>query len=251
VKTLATDLDGTIYIDYKLIKGVKTSYHKLIENNFHVLFTTNNSSILPNTICKKLEKLLGTELDIETIVTPLVVLDQYLLNKNKNIYVYGSLELENYVKSISYITKQIEKSDLILIGRKDNINSDEVLEISHHINIGINAMALNKDLTYPATGNKQIPGNGAVIKIIEENTNKKIQSFGKPDLLYTEYLKNNKQNISFMIGDRVDTDIMLGNNLGASSFLVNSSIDNFMNVDLADYYFESFSESVSFIIKNL
>ena len=251
MKTLATDLDGTIYIDDKLIKGVKKSYYKLIKNNFHILFTTNNSSILPNTICKKLEKLLATELDIGTIVTPLVVLDKYLLNKNNNIYVYGSIELENYVKSISCITKQIEKSDLILIGRKDNINSDELLEISHHIDTGINAMALNKDLTYPATGNKQIPGNGAVIKIIEENTNIKIESFGKPDLLYTEYLKNNKQDISFMIGDRVDTDIVLGNNLGANTFLVKSSIENFMNVDLADYYFESFSESVSFIIKNL
>ena len=160
-------------------------------------------------------------------------------------------ELENYVKSISCITKQIEKSDLILIGRKDNINSDELLEISHHINLGINAMAMNKDLTYPATGNKQIPGNGAIVKIIEENTNQKIESFGKPDVLYTEYLKNNKPTISFIVGDRVDTDIALGNNLGANTFLVKSSIENFMNVDLADYYFESFSESVSFIIKNL
>tara|TARA_B100001250_G_scaffold283044_1_gene245222 strand:- start:376 stop:1131 length:756 start_codon:yes stop_codon:yes gene_type:complete len=251
VKNLATDLDGTFYIDDKLIKGVKSSYYKLIENNINILFTTNNSSILPVTICKKLQKLLSTELDIDTIVTPLVVLEKYLLNKMYDIYVYGSLELENYVKSISSVTKQIEKSDLILIGRKDIINSDEILEISLHINHGINAMALNKDLTYPATGNKQIPGNGAVIQIIEENTNKKIESFGKPDLLYTEYLKNNKTDISFMIGDRVDTDIVLGNNLGAYTFLVNSSIDNFMNSDLADYSFDSFSESVSFIIKNL
>lgn len=251
MKTLATDLDGTFYIDDKLIKGVKSSYYKLIENNFNVLFITNNSSILPNTICKKLQKLLSTELDVRNIVTPLVVLEKYLLNKMNNIYVYGSLELENYVKSISSVTKQIEKSDLILIGKKDNISSDEVFEISHHINLGINAMAMNKDLTYPATGNKQIPGNGAIVKIIEENTNQKIESFGKPDLLYTEYLKNNKPDISFIVGDRVDTDIALGNNLGANTFLVNSSIDNFMNIDLADYNFESFSESVTFIIENL
>ena len=64
-------------------------------------------------------------------------------------------------------------------------------------------------------------------------------------------LKSNNNDISFVIGDRVDTDIVLGNNLGAKTFLVNSSIDNFMNIDLADYNFESFSESVTFIIKNL
>ena len=251
MKTLATDLDGTFYIDDKLIKGVKSSYYKLIENNFNILFITNNSSIVPSKICNKLEKLLSTELDIGTIVTPLVILEKYLLNKMKNIYVYGSLELEKYVESISSVTKEINKSDLILIGRKDYIIPDEVFEISHHINLGINAMALNKDLTYPATGNKQIPGNGAVVKIIEENTNQKIESFGKPDVLYTEYLKNNKPTISFIVGDRVDTDIALGNNLGANTYLVNSSIDNFMNINLADYKFESFSESVTFIIKNL
>ena len=251
MKTLATDLDGTFYIDDKLIKGVKSSYNKLTENNFKVIFITNNSSKLPNTICLKLEELLSTDLDIKTIVTPLVVLDKYLLNKKNNIYVYGTLELENYVMSISNVTKQIENSDLILIGRKENMNLDEVHKISHHINLGVNAMALNKDLTYPATGNKQIPGNGAVVKIIEDKTNKTIASFGKPDLLYTEYLNSYKQDISFMIGDRVDTDIVLGNLLGATTFLVNSSIDNYMNTDLADYNFESFSESVSFIVKNL
>ena len=251
MKTLATDLDGTFYIDDKLIKGVKTSYNKLIENNIELLFITNNSSILPNTICLKLEKLLSTELDIGTIVTPLVVLNKYLLNKKNNIYVYGSLELQNYLMSISNVTKQINNSDLILIGRKDIVNLDELDKISRHVNLGVKAMALNKDLTYPGTGNKQIPGNGAIVKIIEENTNKNINSFGKPDYLYTEYLKSYNSDISFVIGDRVDTDIVLGNNLGAKTFLVNSSIDNFMNIDLADFSFESFSESVTFIIKNL
>ena len=250
MKTLATDLDGTIYIDDKLIKGVKLSYNKLINNNYKILFITNNSSTLPNTICSKLKKLLSTELDIGTIVTPLVVLEEYLLDRKKNIYVYGSGTLRDYVTSISSVTNQIEDADLILIGRNENIDTDEIIKISKHINYGINAMALNKDLTYPAIGNKQIPGNGAVVKIIEESTNKKIDSFGKPDLLYTEYLKKYIPEISYIIGDRVDTDIILGNNLGAKTFLVNSSIDNFMNVNLADYHYDSFSECVSFIIKN-
>ena len=138
-----------------------------------------------------------------------------------------------------------------MIGRKDIVNLDELDKISRHVNLGVKAMALNKDLTYPGTGNKQFPGNGAIVKIIEDNTNKNINSFGKPDFLYTEYLKSYNSDISFVIGDRVDTDIVLGNNLGAKTFLVNSSIDNFMNIDLADFTFESFSESVTFIIKNL
>ena len=53
-----------------------------------------------------------------------------------------------------------------------------------------------------------------------------------------------------MIGDRVDTDIVLGNNLNAKTFLVNSSVKNHMKNNIADYKFDKFSECVSFILKN-
>ena len=46
---------------------------------------------------------------------------------------------------------------------------------------------LNKDLTYP-TEDKELPGNGAVVKIIEDNTKSIINSFELkvvyPNLLY-------------------------------------------------------------------
>ena len=51
-----------------------------------------------------------------------------------------------------------------------------------------------------------------------------------------------------MIGDRVDTDIMFGNKLGATSILVESSIDNFMSEDFADSKFTDFATFVSSIV---
>jgi len=250
VKILATDLDGTFYIENKLIDGVEESYRLLIENNFKVIFTTNNSSKSPQEICSKLKNILSSDIDIKSVITPLVVLKKYLSNKELNIFVHGTEELIKYIKLISNVTDNIDKADFILVGRKEQNNLAEINNIIKHVNLGHNVVALNKDLTYPAAKGKYVPGNGAVVKIIENETNSKIDSFGKPDLHYTNYLKSYNNKISYMIGDRIDTDILLGKNVGAKTFLVSSSIDNFMKESIADYKFETFSESVSFIIKN-
>ena len=137
-----------------------------------------------------------------------------------------------------------------MIGRKEKDNNLEVDNIINSIKYGKKAMALNKDLTYPTSDNKQIPGNGAIVKYIEEKSKKSILSFGKPDELYTEYLLSQKYKISYVIGDRVDTDILLGSKIKAKTFLVSSSIDNYMEDKLADHKFNNFSESVSFILHN-
>ena len=44
MKKIALDLDGTIYSGKKLIPGSKKAVDLLLENEFEIYFTTNNSS---------------------------------------------------------------------------------------------------------------------------------------------------------------------------------------------------------------
>jgi len=55
VKIIATDLDGTIYLQSKIIPGVKDSIHEAKNNNFRIIFITNNSSETPYQIKNKLD----------------------------------------------------------------------------------------------------------------------------------------------------------------------------------------------------
>ena len=41
MKIIATDLDGTIYLQSKIIPGVKDSIHEAKKNNFRIIFITN------------------------------------------------------------------------------------------------------------------------------------------------------------------------------------------------------------------
>ena len=250
MQILATDLDGTVYIEDKLIDNVQESHNYLLNKRIKILYTTNNSSQNPIRIQKKLENLLETKIDIDSVVTPLKVLNEYLHYKKLNVYIYGSQELTDYVNAISKVTTKINDADLILIGRKEKIDQKDVSEIIDFVNTGKKIMGMNKDLTFPTYDNKEKIGNGVVIKTIEDAVGINIQTYGKPDIQYFNYLKNKFKRIDFMIGDRVDTDIVLGNNLNAKTFLVNSSVKNHMKNNIADYKFDKFSECVSFILKN-
>ena len=123
---LATDLDGTIYKGTKLVEGVKDSYENLIDNNVEIYFITNNSSQTPYEIKEKLERLLQSEIDINKIITPLNVLKKMFLNQTKNIYVYGSPNLKQFVESINLCLTNIDQEELILIGRKSELDLTEI-----------------------------------------------------------------------------------------------------------------------------
>ena len=250
MKIIATDLDGTIYLQSKIIPGVKDSIHEAKKNNFRIIFITNNSSETPYQIKNKLENMLSNEIHLNDIVSPLVILKDYLKNFDKKIYVHGSYNLQKYVKTITTELFPIDKSEIILIGRTDSFSRHNVEIIAGAFNRGVDVIAMNKDLTFPINDHEFKDGNGAIVREIENLVGSSISSFGKPDSFYSEYLLKQFPQIFAVIGDRVDTDILLAKDIDAKSYLVNSSIKNYLDEDIADFKFDTFSQSVSSIIKN-
>ncbi len=251
MNTIATDLDGTIYLNNEIIPGVIDSLLDLDKHNLKIIFITNNSSQAPVEICNKLERLLLRDIDLNQIVSPLVVLKQYLNNKNIMIYVHGSDNLSNFVNRIGNVTTNIDDSQMILIGRKEKFTQFDVNKIISAYRSGSKIYALNKDLTFPINEFEFEEGNGAIVKEIEKLLDIEIESFGKPDKFYSNFLNKNFNNIGYVIGDRVDTDILLANEINAKSYLVNSSIQNYLSEEIADFKFDKFSDCISSIIKNL
>ena len=247
---IATDLDGTIYLQSKIIPGVEDSFKEAKNNNFKFIFITNNSSETPYQLKSKLENMLSNEINLNDIVSPLVILKDYLKNLDKKIYVHGSYNLKKYVKTITTDLFPIDKSEIILIGRTDSFSRHDVESIADAFNIGVDVIAMNKDLTFPINEHEFKDGNGAIVREIENLVGSSISSFGKPDSFYSEYLLKQFPKIFAVIGDRVDTDVLLAKKIGAKSYLVNSSIKNYLDEDIADFKFDTFSQSVSSIIKN-
>ena len=119
MKTIATDLDGTLFKGETLIDGVRESILEIKRNNIEIYFTTNNSSQSPLEIRDKLVSLLDLEIDVDKIITPLIVFKNVLSQQINNIYIYGTEGLKDYIESLNIKIVNIDLSDVVLIGRKE------------------------------------------------------------------------------------------------------------------------------------
>ena len=142
----------------------------------------------------------------------------------------------------------LENAELILIGRKEENNYSEINEIINNVSLGKNILSLNKDLTFPTEFGEKA-GNGAVVKIIEDELSINIPTLGKSGDHYSSYFIQNKITVNYVIGDRVDTDIIFGKNLNAKTFLVSSGIENYLDVNIADVQLNKISDVVPFLTK--
>lgn len=248
MKKIALDLDGTIYSGKKLISGSKKAIDLLLENEFEIYFTTNNSSQTIDEISFKLEALLNINVNKNSVITPLVMLSSYLMKNNQNIFIYGSESLKKFVSNLNYKLTNLKESKNIVIGRKDVIDKNLVNEMINKIRQGAIPIALNKDLTFPSEG-KELPGNGAVVKILEDDLGISIKSLGKPDDVYSNYFLEKNIDIDYVIGDRVDTDVLFGNKINAISILVKSGINNFLPETLANKVEDNLLEAVTSIVE--
>jgi len=249
VKIIATDLDGTLFKGETLIDGVRESILELKNNDLEIYFTTNNSSQSPSEIRAKLVSLLSLEIDINKIITTLIVFKDLLSKKFDKLYIYGTDGLKKYIKTLNIEVVSLDASEAVLIGRKEINNDLEIEEIISFVKNGAQIYCLNKDLTYPTEYGEQ-PGNGEVVKIIEDELSINIESLGKSGELYPSYFTSKDIKIDFVIGDRVDTDIMFGKYLNAVTFLVSTGVDNYLDIKLADYQLNNFSDVIPFIIEN-
>ena len=246
MRTLAADLDGTIYKGNTLLPKVKETYHVLKQLDINTIFITNNSSQTPEEIKTKLDKLLQDKISLKNIITPLMIIKNVSELTTLKVHVYGSSGVKNYLEQFNEKIVSIQEAETVLIGRKDNIYTEEINIIANSINNGTKAYCLNKDLTFP-TEEGEKPGNGAVVKMLEELTNSQIESLGKPDKLFKDYLNKNGFIIDWIIGDRVDTDILLAKKLNVKSILVKTGVTNFMEIDNANYIIKEFDEILNII----
>jgi len=248
VSIIATDLDGTIYKGQTLIDGVKEGLLEIINEGIEIYYTTNNSSQTPSEIKNKLKNLLNLNIDISKIITPLVIFENMFSDNKLNVFIYGSENLVKYIKNLNMNVTSLENAELILIGRKEENNYLEINEIINNVSLGKNILSLNKDLTFPTEFGEKA-GNGAVVKIIEDELSINIPTLGKSGNHYSSYFIQNRITVNFVIGDRVDTDIIFGKNLNAKTFLVSSGIKNYLDVNIADVQLNKFSDVVPFLTK--
>lgn len=95
-------------------------------------------------------------------------------------------------------------------------------------------ISTNRDEQFPSDGDLLIPGPGSIVAAVETVSGRRSETVGKPEKHMLDCIKQHHPNIDFnrciMIGDRLNTDILLGTQHGIRTVLVLTGISSLEHV---------------------
>ncbi|KRT81634.1 hydrolase [Oryctes borbonicus] len=252
---LLTDCDGVLWLENQVYDGSPQALNSLRDLGKKIFFVTNNSTRHRDEFLKKAQKM-GFTCEKEEIMTTSYLAANYLkeINFDKKVYVVGSKgitsELEEVNIKYSPIGPDILDCDLmtyienvkldpdvgaVVVGFDQHISYPKMLKAASYLNDpNCHFVATNTDERFPiGIGGIVKPGSGAVVRSIETCAERKPFVIGKPETYITEAIKkccNIDPKRTLMIGDRCNTDILLGTRCGYQTLLVLSGVTNLEDV---------------------
>ncbi len=226
-KSFILDMDGVVYTGSKLIPGAKKFVNRLKQGNFRFLFLTNNSYYTPVELKDRLRNM-GIDVSEDFFYTSAMATASFLKVQRPNgcsAYVIGGkgviAEFEN--ADIEITSKH---PDYVVVAETEEYDYDKIREATLLIQEGSKFIATNQDLTGPSLRGP-VPACGALVAPIEKVTGVTPYFLGKPNpaMMFLARKKLGVHSAScFMIGDRMDTDIMGGFESGMTTCLVLSGV---------------------------
>ncbi len=217
------DMDGTIYLGDGLIEGAKELLELLKERKTLFLFLTNNSSKSRDIYREKLSGL-GVQVEEESIFTSGEATRIYIKSREEGqrVYLLGNENLEREFTEDGFILEEKEP-DYVVLGFDTTLTYKKIWKACDLLGEGTKFLATHPDYVCPLPEGRSMPDTGAMIKMFEAATGRSPKVIGKPNKLIIESImeKYNLQREEIvMVGDRIYTDIKLGENAGIDSVLV-------------------------------
>jgi len=194
---------------------------------------------------------MGINVKPERIITSSYATAEFLRNREKNgrAIIIGEKGVEEETKRIGWKVLNLDewrKATHVLVGMDRNLTYEKLKSGTLAINNGAEFVATNSDVNFPSEEGL-IPGAGSMVAALEAATGKKAMVIGKPNEPYIEILKNVLGNGEYwMVGDRTDTDMILGRKLNARNVLLLTGVAK-KPAGMEDYVFNDLGEFVNFL----
>ncbi len=222
-KSFILDMDGVIYTGSKLIAGAKEFVESLKQGDYKFLFLTNNSYHTPLDIRKRLLKM-GIDVGEDYFYTSAMATASFLKVQRPNgcsAYVIGGKGVVDELQKAD-IEITSKNPDYVIVAETEQYDYAKIIEATLLIQEGAKFIATNPDLTGPSLRGP-VPACGALVAPIEKVTGVRPYFMGKPNpaMMFWARKKLGVHSANcFMIGDRMDTDIVGGLESGMTTCLV-------------------------------
>ncbi|MCX6065481.1 MAG: HAD-IIA family hydrolase [Chloroflexi bacterium] len=230
-KGLILDMDGVLWTDSAPIGDLPRIFARIKELNLAVAMATNNST---RTVDQYVERLHDFGVDVEPwqVITSSLAVAEMMKRKlpaGSPVFAIGEQGLIDALKDANFellSTDEAERAQAVVIGLDRRIDFDKMREATLLVRAGIPFFATNPDKTFP-TPRGQIPGAGAWISVIVIASEVEPMYAGKPYPyileLALERLGTPKE-ATYVVGDRLETDIAGGQGMGCPTSLVLSGV---------------------------
>jgi len=214
VRGLILDMDGVLWQDSRPNGDLPQIFADISAMGLSFCFATNNATRSREEVLEKLAGF-GVVAQLDQILTSATASLKYLSKRfapNSQIYVVGtdSLRQEVRAKGFEIVTDEHPSgADVVLVALDPQITYQKLSNASTLIRSGARFIATNTDRTFP-TPNGLIPGAGALVAAIAAASDQ------EPFVT--------KPNETLCVGDRLETDILGGQNAGCLTALVLSGV---------------------------
>jgi len=231
------DMDGVIYHGNRLLKGAAEFVAWLQRTNKKFLFLTNSSERSPLELSQKLARL-GISVGPEHFYTSALATAAFLASQRPggSAFAIGEPGLINALYAAGYTMNNVNP-DYVVVGESRSYNLETLEKAVKLVLGGARLIGTNPDMTGPTEAGL-VPATGALISPIELSTGRKAYFVGKPNpLMMRNALKalGATREMTAIIGDRMDTDMIAGVETEIETVLVLSGVTQPEDIDRFAY----------------
>lgn len=260
IKTLLLDGDGVLWRSDEAVPGLHELFEVIKTRGISWALITNNATRELERYVEKFASF-GIEADLENIFSAASATAEYLrqhYDPGTAIFVLGESGLVNTLRSADfdvYTGETIPDAhiDLVVAAMDRNLTYAKLDAATHLIRSGATFIGTNPDKTIP-TPDGLSPGSGTMLAALVASTDVEPRIIGKPKpTIFQTAMKRFDADpaTTFMVGDRLETDILGAVNAGISSIMVLTGASTREMIEERDYAPDYIFDSIAELAKDL
>jgi len=230
VRGVLLDLDGTVYHHDNPLPGAAEAVDRLRERGLSLLFFSNNPLYGGEEYVDRLQSL-GVDARPGEACSSAVVTREYVDDNHAgdDVFVIGSASIRDRIaRGAANVVAEPRDADVLLASWTDEFHYDDMVDALRALDTGTTYLGTDPDPTFPGPDGHPVPGTGAVLRAITGVTEREPDRvLGKPSEVAIEAaldrLGHDPEEI-LVVGDRIGTDILLGERAGMRTALVMTGV---------------------------
>lgn len=228
-KGVVLDVDGTLIRGSEPIAGAVEAVETIRERDRKVAFVSNNPIRTREAYAERLAGH-GFSLDSEELITAGTITAEYLAHEHAadELYVIGEEGLEIQLREAGLsLTDEYDRADALIASIDREFSYDDLTHALWALSGSTRFIGTDPDRTIP-TEDREVPGSGAIINAVAGVAGREPDVImGKPAPSAVEALERTlglDAADCLIVGDRLDTDIEMGERAGMTTALVRTGV---------------------------